>query len=400
MAKLKVFVSSTCYDLGVVRSQLRDFILSFGFEPIMSDYSDIPYDPRNHTHVSCINEVEHCDMLIVIIGSRFGGTALPKAREIVNLDTLKTISKGTKFLEEYEEMSITQLEVLRAIELGIPIFPFIQSDVQHDHNLYEKNKDKTGIIDQIDFPSIQKVGTAKYIFEFINFLRLRATNNGIESFSKLDEIQNYLRKQWSGLFQRLLYEQKINKVEEKGFEMLTSQMEDLKAALMTSIQSPELKSVARGAVKYRRLLEFLLLLSNQDKDTLLLEIDFSDLLNIIKIKDIVNPNEHDELSQFITNNNPENNRRRPRYLFIMEDGRVFGIGGNINFIMDEMLSNWNEFIKESKATKETLIETYHSDDKPKYSWIWNIEKLDFKQEQQDGKVKVDEMSTVSKNREK
>jgi hypothetical protein len=73
MAELRVFVSSTCYDLSLLRSQLRTFIKSMGYEPIMSDYEDVLYDPRIHTHTSCIDEVKNCDVLILIIGSRFGG---------------------------------------------------------------------------------------------------------------------------------------------------------------------------------------------------------------------------------------------------------------------------------------------------------------------------------------
>ena len=35
MADLRVFVSSTCYDLSLLRSQLRHFIKNMGYEPIM-----------------------------------------------------------------------------------------------------------------------------------------------------------------------------------------------------------------------------------------------------------------------------------------------------------------------------------------------------------------------------
>lgn len=35
MAELRVFVSSTCYDLSLLRSQLRTFIKNMGYEPIM-----------------------------------------------------------------------------------------------------------------------------------------------------------------------------------------------------------------------------------------------------------------------------------------------------------------------------------------------------------------------------
>ena len=56
MAGLRVFVSSTCYDFALLRSELRNFIVSMGYDPIMSDYADVLYDPRIHTHTSCIDE--------------------------------------------------------------------------------------------------------------------------------------------------------------------------------------------------------------------------------------------------------------------------------------------------------------------------------------------------------
>ena len=70
MANLKIFVSSTCYDLNIVRGQLRSFINNVGYEPVMSDYNDVLYDPRDHTHESCVKEIQSADMVILIIGSR------------------------------------------------------------------------------------------------------------------------------------------------------------------------------------------------------------------------------------------------------------------------------------------------------------------------------------------
>lgn len=61
--------------------------------------------------------------------------------------------------------------MLKAIEEYIPAYTFIEQKVWHDHQLYQKNKNKD-IIKQIDFPSIDKKDTAEYIFEFINFVRI------------------------------------------------------------------------------------------------------------------------------------------------------------------------------------------------------------------------------------
>ena len=85
MAALKIFVSSTCYDLGIVRAQLRSFLINLGHEPIMSEYNDVLFDPRSHTHDNCAQEIKNADAVILIIGSRFGGTAIPKVITALDL---------------------------------------------------------------------------------------------------------------------------------------------------------------------------------------------------------------------------------------------------------------------------------------------------------------------------
>jgi hypothetical protein len=127
-----------------------------GYEPVMSDYSDILYDPRTHTHDSCLKEIPACDMVVVIIGSRFGGLAIPSALLNLDLGLLQQLSTKPTILELKEKLSITQLEVLKAVEQSVPVYAFVDASVYHDHHVYEKNKDKKEVIDNIEFPSIQK----------------------------------------------------------------------------------------------------------------------------------------------------------------------------------------------------------------------------------------------------
>lgn len=255
MANLRVFISSTCYDLSVVRGQLRNFIESIGYEPVMSDYNDVVYDPRAHTHTSCIDEVSSCDVVVVIIGSRFGGRVVPQAISHVDLEALKSASKNIETLKKHDNISITQLEVLKAIEKSIPVFAFVDERVANNHLDYEKNKNKS-FIDSWDFSSIDKPETAKYIFEFINFLRHRAVNNSISNYSKYQDIEEALKRQWSGLFQRMLSEQRNKLLETKRIDALTEQFEDLKAAILSTVSGKE-RDVARGVVRFRRLYDFL-----------------------------------------------------------------------------------------------------------------------------------------------
>ncbi|MCW3102745.1 MAG: hypothetical protein JWO09_1185 [Bacteroidetes bacterium] len=279
MASLKVFVSSTCYDLNIVRAQLRSFLINLGHEPVMSDYNDVLFDPRSHTHESCIQEIKNADVVILIIGSRFGGMATPKVITSLDLENLKNLSKGNKLIDTPDKMSITQLEILNAVESNIPIFTFIDSRVSYDHLFYEKNKNK-GFLENLDFPSIEKKESAIYIFEFINFLRLRSKNNSITEFSKSGDIEDFLKKQWSSLLQRLLSEQKNKIVEEKRLDFLSKQIEDIKTAILTTIPSDELKETAKGAIKYRAIIDFLLSFKNipTTEEIILSRLNWEELL--------------------------------------------------------------------------------------------------------------------------
>lgn len=256
MPNLKVFISSTCYDLNVVRSQVRTFVKSLGHDPIMSDFMEVLYDPREHTHESCLKEVTNCDIVILIIGSRYGGKGIPKAISAVDIDKLKEKSYSPVALDGKDNLSVTQLEVCKAIENSIPVFAFVSELVWHDHLVYETNKGSE-TIDNIKFPSIEKPETAKYIFEFINFLRHRSVNNSIVSFSRVEDIENFLKKQWSSLFQKLLEEQRNKESERRRMDLISTELADLKAAIMSSISAPDLRETARGAVRFRRLIEFL-----------------------------------------------------------------------------------------------------------------------------------------------
>lgn len=343
MANLKIFVSSTSYDLGLLRSHLRGFISNFGYDPIMSDYSDILYNPNLHTHTSCIHEVSNCDCLILIIGPRFGGTIVPKALTSVDINKAKTYSLSNKLLEKPESLSITQLEVIKAIEDKIPIFTFIDSKVLHDHNVYEKNKNKS-ILDEIDFPSIEKKETAVYIFEFINFIRHLTENNSIQPFSRVEDIDSHLKKQWSGLIQRLLFEQRNRVNEERKFDFLSKQIEDIKTAFLTSLPSDELKETAKGAIKFRGVIDFLLNFETPNITELILkDISWNTLLKDIGIASIEDI-EHDSLGII-----------RKNIAFVKKDNTFF-ITRYRQELIDRIKDEWEAFHVLPLPRKEVILD--------------------------------------------
>lgn len=339
MAAFKVFISSTCYDLSMVRSELRSFIYNLGHEPIMSEYNDILFDPKDHTHESCVNEIGNSDAIILIIGSRFGGKAIPEAVNKINIEYLKSTSKSTEVLKEPNKISITQMEVLKAIELDIPIFTFVDSKVLNDHHLYEKNKDKD-FIEQIEFPSIDKKETALYIFEFINFLRLRGKNNSIFEFSKISDIENVIKKQWSALFQRLLHEQRKRNVNDSTKRLFMDGLQDIKSLILSTINTGDGKEIGKGVLRYRRLIEFCLSIVDATSIVSIMTKDYSwnSLLREMRIVDV----------KYIR----ENGRERP--CLIKDDGTFYKLRIGIPSI-DLFARDWDRFKNLTQKVKENII---------------------------------------------
>jgi len=218
MAIPRVFVSSTCYDLKYIRENLKFFIKTLGYEPILSEDGDVFYNPRKHTHDSCISEVSSCQIFVLIIGGRYGGK-----------------SKDT-------DKSITNMEYKEAISLGIPIFALVESSVYSEHNVYNeniKNNSKLSAKD-INYPSVDNVK----VFDFIDEVRKNIINNAIYPFSDFSDIESYLKKQWAGMMHFYITSETEAKRVSQLFESIqeaTSKIEFLTRQMAGTIGNDKIK---------------------------------------------------------------------------------------------------------------------------------------------------------------
>ncbi len=179
MAIPRVFISSTCYDLKHIRENLKFFVETIGYQPVLSDEGDVFYSPYSHTHESCLKEVESCQLFILIIGGRYGGSFKDSDKSITN--------------NEYKE----------AVKQNIPIFTLVETGVYSDHNVYNKNKkDKPDIYKNISYPNIDDIK----IFDFIDEVRNNGKNNAIQPFRNFSDMEIYLKKQWAGMMYDFLIE--------------------------------------------------------------------------------------------------------------------------------------------------------------------------------------------------
>lgn len=67
MAKPRIFVSSTFYDLRQVRADLDRFIKDLGYEPVLNELGNIPYGKDDKLEEYCYKEISNVDILVSII---------------------------------------------------------------------------------------------------------------------------------------------------------------------------------------------------------------------------------------------------------------------------------------------------------------------------------------------
>lgn len=215
MARPRVFVSSTYYDLKHLRSSIENFIENLGYDAVLSEKDNIAYIPDAPLDESCYREAKSCDVFVIIIGGRYGSeiSAMPG-------DSARTKT----FFDRYE--SITKHEYTSAVERGIPAYIAIDSAVDAEYQTYLKNKDNT----KIKYAHVDSVN----VFALIEEIRQRKQNNPIKLFNRYSEIEEWLREQWAGLFRELIHRlttsQQIQDIDVK-VEELSETTETLKRYL-------------------------------------------------------------------------------------------------------------------------------------------------------------------------
>lgn len=174
MAKPRIFLSSTFYDLKYIRTELDQFIENLGYEPVRNEEGDIPYGKEEALEEYCYKEIQNIDILVSIIGGRFGSES----------------KRGDK--------SISNLELKIALEESKQVYIFIEKNVLAEYETYLLNKEK-----DISFKHVDDIR----IYKFIEEIKSLPANNNIKGFETSADIIHYLQDQFAGLFQRFLQNQ-------------------------------------------------------------------------------------------------------------------------------------------------------------------------------------------------
>jgi uncharacterized protein DUF4062 len=183
MARPRIFISSTYYDLKHLRSSLENFVESLGFDAILSEKGDIAYAPDTPLDESCYREVGNADIYVLIIGGRYGSE---------KSETRTNIPKS--FYDRYD--SITRGEYKSAASKDIPIYILIERTVYSDFETYLRNKNQKNVT----YAHVDSVN----IFSLVEDILAQPRNNPIQQFDRYSDIETWLKEQWAGLFRELL----------------------------------------------------------------------------------------------------------------------------------------------------------------------------------------------------
>ena len=234
MARPRVFISSTFYDLRQIRVELDKFIESLGYEPVRNEEGDIPYGKEDALQSYCYKEIENVDILVSIIGSRYGSVATT---------------------EKSQEYSISQMELKTALAENKQVFVFIDKNVATEYETYSLNKGNSDIkYKYVDNPNIYK---------FIEEIKSLPNNNNIKEFETADDITSYLKEQFAGLFKQFIIDSKRVK------------------------EAYVIKDIEKTAKTLRELVDYLKV-ENHDKDEALGKIININHPLVNKVRDILN----------------------------------------------------------------------------------------------------------------
>jgi len=182
MSNAAVFLSSTCYDLSVVRAELDRFLTTMSIDVLNSERSSFGVTPGVHSHAACIEQVGKADILLLIIGGRRGGTYVGSERSITN--------------EEYNA----------AAKLGLPRIVCVQKSVLGMMKTWKKNPgmDLSGTVDDVR------------IFDFVDYIRAEATDNWIFPFEEIKDIKTVLTSQFAHYLHLFSQQKRVSTDKEKS----------------------------------------------------------------------------------------------------------------------------------------------------------------------------------------
>lgn len=197
---MRVFISSTCYDLIDVRAEVAALLTEMGIDPVLSDDKLSDFEVRHDVNAieTCLVNVDSCDEVIVILNQRYG-------------PTLESFGYGP--------LSATHLEYNRAREAGKPIHFFVRDRTEADYNFWRK---QDGNRESLNLAWLGKNKNNWRIFDLLqSHTKLTSElpiSNWYTTYSSSVDLKKVIEKR---LRQRIAKETLMNSISVNQFPLLT-----------------------------------------------------------------------------------------------------------------------------------------------------------------------------------
>lgn len=207
---MRVFISSTVYNLIDVRAELAEQLRTLGITPVLSDdkLSDFRVQHDVNSIETCLINVDSCDEVILILDRRYGAT-----------------------LEEYGygEISATHLEYQRAIEKKIPIRVYVRDRLEADFSIWKRNKQNDLKLSWIDK---KDVGLFNLLNEHTPLETEATTSNWYDTFTSSIDLKAAITKHFE---KRMLPERLTQAIQSNNFPLIDMKVD----VLCRDITSPK-----------------------------------------------------------------------------------------------------------------------------------------------------------------
>ncbi len=256
MARPRVFISSTFYDLQHIRTSLEEFVERLGYEAVLSEKGRIAYDPEIPLDESCYRESASSDIFVLIIGGRYGSAV-----------SGEDIASRQDFYERYQ--SITKKEYDSACSRDVPIYILVERSVFSEYEIYKKNKDNKSI----NYAHVDSIN----IFHLLEEILGKSRNNPVFQFDRHTEIEEWLREQWAGLFRELIN----RRSEQKQLSSLSERISEL-SSINSSLQrymETVVSSVSSSPEEAKQII-------SEEKERLNREKDLREFHNILVVRQL------------------------------------------------------------------------------------------------------------------
>lgn len=241
----RVFVSSTYYDLKHLRERIEKFIENYGFDPVLFESDKVTYQQDKEIDHSAYFEVALCHIMILIIGGRYGS---PSSQD--NKD-----EERKKYDEDY--ISITRKEFENANRKNIPILIFIDKNVHGEFQTYKENQEYFNELylaksnektqsKMFKFAHVDHIN----VFKFIDLIRTKP----IKTFEKVEEIENYIKSQLSGMFYLYLESLKKKSDDNKILDTI-AELNNVTLRMNEMLSSVGKEILAKDQKEYEKVIE-------------------------------------------------------------------------------------------------------------------------------------------------